>query len=243
MYPFIEQEFPALAKYRINWKRDEIAYEFAALSLLLIGARRAGWEIKIIEPYEGDRFDVWSTVPKHGYATFGSRSRRVAINKLATILQPKFLLEKDGKAILIYYQGFPPLDDSSDRPDWVLIKGSYKITRNDDRITLEIDNGTQYFSIQYDTLLTKSGPTIIKKSGDVTVLGIIEASTNKTAVNIEEQIGRYKKRYSPKKIIAILGNEVKTSIPVIHFDNMKEQKMDIIIVKSQEVFIGLLNEL
>jgi len=236
MHQFIHEEFPELAELNINWQREDVAYEFAAITLLLIGAKNNNWKVKIVDIPKNNRFDSWSTLPKHGYSKFGSISRRTNLNELMTILQPKFLLIKNSREISIYYQGFPPIEANTERPDWTIVDGSYSIKKIGEQIELILQNPNDEYRIVYDTLLTPVGPRIVEQHGLFSILSIIEVSINKPSETVNKQLIRYKEKYHSKIEIAVLGNQIKSSFPCIYLPTNQELKIADVKEKAEFFF-------
>jgi len=225
-----ERLFPQIKDQEISWERDDVAFEFLTLACLVSVARENDWivELPILPP--SFKRDSWCSFPRHSFSRFGKSTRRATIEELIAALTPRVVLRRDDDSTLIYYQGFPPMDNEMDRPDWLFIKGGIQIASNSNQVDVELKNANKrILSASYGTLLNKFGPEVRKYDGVLPdIRGIIEVSLSKTAKHLEAQLERYSQRYNCSQVVAVLGSCIESDkCPCVFIDPiaLKEERL------------------
>jgi hypothetical protein len=246
MRALVGKLFQGLDRDDINWDQESVAFEFLAIACLLNAAIANGWRGKCALLPPKVRIDNWCRFPAHSFGRFGRRTRRSSIAELMGVLTPRLLLDgPSNQTLSIYYQGFPPRDVPSERPDWIIVPAKANVHLERNSVSLRLEGAEHVWEGTFETLLGPYGPIGRHESGTLPLpSGIIEVSLSKRSQQLNAQVSRYKKIYTAAKYVGFLACEIKgVKFPLVTVTQGLETELALrdCIRAGKEIFSLLLN--
>jgi hypothetical protein len=199
------------------------------LASLAASAEEAGW---VADWPSGTRdpegFAMRNDLPLQHGAQPGHSADPLLSQRFLRAFEPKLVLGRDGEWISVfregcaYYRVISATPTYRQRPDLLAVAGRPtpgfpKLVTDDGEALFSFDLSDG--SVLRGSVAVINAPTprllVPPESSEVSspsCIGLIECSTNKTAVQLERQIEQYRRIYSAPDVpaIAVCGNEVKT---------------------------------
>jgi hypothetical protein len=229
-----------------------VALEWGMVAAMVAEAIVRGWDLSFpaLSTTEGNvLFTLRNQIPYHHGAQAGNAGAHfnrtpLKVRFLQSVI-PKVVFEKDGKSFSLFREGCPyhmimTGKTYEDRPDILLLPG--RPTPTFPQI-VEDGRGIE-FSYDLSSELTISGHLRVRNADiipctrrtpeggtEVPIIGIVECSTNKSALVADEQLHRYANTFAnitPPPLFLVTGNELPTlswSRSVVNLDGENLERL------------------